>query len=91
MLEKAVEAHLVKCVKALGGICWKLMFIGITGAPDRLVVLPGPRIHLVELKRPTGGKLRPRQLRIHSILSALGWPPVTLYSKPEVDRWINSI
>lgn len=91
MLERKVEDHLVKQVKAKGGQCWKLMFLGRRGAPDRLVVLPGPRIYLVETKRPVGGTLSGGQSRVHSILAKLDWAPVVLSSIQEVDRWINSI
>jgi len=41
--ERDVEAYMVKRVKALGGECRKVKWIGRTGAPDRLVMLPGHR------------------------------------------------
>lgn len=63
MLERDVEAHLVKRVKELGGECRKVKWIGRVGAPDRLVMLPDGRLFAVdeighgrttwvELKRP---------------------------------------
>ena len=91
MLEREVEAHFAKQVRAKGGRSWKLKFLGVSGAPDRLVVLPGPRVHLVELKRPVGGIVSFRQRSIHRILAALDWPVLILCSKAEVDEWISSI
>ena len=40
MLERDIEAHLVKRVKDLGGEVRKVQWIGRRGAPDRLVMLP---------------------------------------------------
>ena len=40
MREKTIEAYLVSQVKKLGGEVRKVQFIGHSGAPDRLVMLP---------------------------------------------------
>lgn len=40
MLERDIERHLVKQVKALGGEVRKVQWIGRKNAPDRLVMLP---------------------------------------------------
>lgn len=40
MRESQVEKHLVKRVKELGGLVRKVSWIGVRGAPDRLVMLP---------------------------------------------------
>lgn len=40
MLERDIERHLVKRVKELGGECRKVQWVGHSGAPDRLVMLP---------------------------------------------------
>lgn len=40
MLERDIERHLVKRVKELGGEVRKVMWVGHSGAPDRLVMLP---------------------------------------------------
>ena len=53
--ESAVERRLVSGVKARGGLCWKFVSPGMSGVPDRIVLLPGARIVFVELKRPGGG------------------------------------
>lgn len=41
--EAQIEAYLVKRVKALGGECRKVKWLGRPGAPDRLVMLPEQR------------------------------------------------
>lgn len=38
--ERDIERHLVKRVKALGGEVRKVQWVGRSGAPDRLVMLP---------------------------------------------------
>ena len=72
MREKVVEQSLVKAVKKCGGICPKLVSPGTDGMPDRMVLLPGGRIHFVEVKAP-GKKARPLQARRHEQLRELGF------------------
>lgn len=81
MLESYIENHLVEKVRALGGECRKVKWIGRRGAPDRLVMLP-PVItnaaHFadggtvwVELKAP-GEKVKPHQAREHERMRRMG-------------------
>ena len=70
--EKQIEQKLVKAVKAMGGICPKLVCPGFDGMPDRIVLLPGGRIAFVELKAP-GKKPRPLQMARHRLLRKLGF------------------
>jgi hypothetical protein len=75
--ERDIEHYLVNQVKALGGECRKIEWIGRRGAPDRLVMLPRPSgfsmindtTIWIELKAP-GVKLEP-----------LGDGSAVLYSK----------
>jgi hypothetical protein len=89
MKELVVEQYLVKRIRALGGHCRKVSFIGHRGAPDRLVLLPpqpsglGP-VFWVELKSPTGA-LRAAQIREHAILRTFGQLVYVLRSKGDVD------
>lgn len=71
MLEKDVEAALVKRVKLLGGTCEKFVSPGRRSVPDRLVTLPGGVIVFVEVKAP-GKKPTPLQERDHAARRALG-------------------
>ena len=60
-LEKEIEAKLVRIVKTHNGLCLKWVCPGWAGVPDRIVLLPGGRVIFVELKRPVGGVVSPRQ------------------------------
>ena len=71
MLEKVIEAALVKRVKALGGMAEKFTSPNKRSVPDRIVTLPGGVIFFVELKAP--GKLPTElQQRDHAARRALG-------------------
>lgn len=86
MREAQLEAHFRKAVKSLGGAVHKL--VGTKrGMPDRLVLLPGGRIFLVELKTDTG-KLSPLQEDWIEKAWELGTAVEVLYGRTGVDRWI---
>ena len=72
MREKVIERELVRGVKAVGGMCPKLISPGTDGMPDRMVLLPEARIRFVEVKAP-GQKPRPLQERRHAQLRDLGF------------------
>ena len=72
MREKEIERELVRAVKAVGGMCPKLISPGTDGMPDRMVLLPEARIGFVEVKAP-GQKPRPLQERRHAQLRDLGF------------------
>jgi len=76
--ERDIEERLVDRVKELGGEVRKVKWIGRTGAPDRLVMLPSAGRELwehntiwVELKAP-GKKPEPHQLREHARMRKMG-------------------
>lgn len=60
MLEKDVEAAVVKAVKGLGGIAMKFTSPNRRSVPDRICLLPGGRVVFIECKRP-GAKLTDKQ------------------------------
>lgn len=86
--ETAVEGHLIKRVKGAGGICMKIMPI-VAGYPDRLVLLPGGRLFLVETKAPKG-VLRPVQRVFKTRAEAIGVPVAVLYTSAQVDTWMDA-
>ena len=99
MRESTVEKHLVKRVKALGGECRKVQWIGRRGAPDRIVMLPGKtrfsvnwpgKTVWVELKRP-GEVAEPHQAREHERMRKMGQQVVVLDSIEAVDKFIEGI
>jgi len=74
--ERDIEDHLVKRVKAIGGEVRKVQWVGRSGAPDRLVMLPawalGSGISVwVELKAP-GKKPTLAQVREHNRMRRMG-------------------
>lgn len=88
MLEKTIEAYLVKKVKAIGGIAYKFTSPQRRSVPDRLCVLPGGKIFFVELKAP--GKLPTRlQAKEHETLRALGQLVYVIDSKAGVDALLQ--
>ena len=88
MRESDIEAALVARVKALGGECRKVKWIGRNGAPDQLVVIPalvGSITIWVELKSP-GEKPRPLQVREHQRMEALGQTVLVIDSIELIDK-----
>ena len=71
MLEKQIEAALVRRVKELGGLCEKFVSPGRRSVPDRIVTLPGGRIVFIELKAPSKNPTE-LQERDHARRRALG-------------------
>lgn len=91
VLERDIEAYLVKRVKALGGEVRKVRWIGRNGAPDRVVMLPerpgidaGSRTIWLELKAP-GVRPRPHQIREHERMARMGQVVVVIDSREGVD------
>lgn len=86
MKESVVERHLCQRIHRLGGECFKIIFPGRLGAPDRLVILPGGEVTWVELKRPKGGRLSMSQVLMHKRLKELIQEVVVLNSKEAIDH-----
>lgn len=90
MLERQIEAYLVKRVKELGGIAYKFVSPAHRGVSDRIVVLPGGGVVFVELKTETGA-LSPLQEQFAKDMTRLGQNYIVLRSKEEVDAFISAI
>lgn len=88
MREKQIEQKLVKAVRAVGGICPKLVSPGMDGMPDRMALLPGGRIGFVEVKAP-GQSPRPLQTHRHRQLRALGFPVFVLDDPEQIPAIIE--
>jgi hypothetical protein len=92
--ESTVEKHLVKRVKELGGEVRKVQWVGRSGAPDRLVMLPEVINHRtgavyggswwIELKRPGKGA-EAHQAREHERMREMGQRVLVIDSKALVD------
>ena len=89
MLEKHIEAYLVKRIKALDGTAYKFKST-VAGVSDRIVLLPGGVIYFVELKSETG-KLSPMQHVFAAEMARLGQKYIVLNSKDSVDDYIKKL
>ncbi len=72
-LEKDIERKLRLLVEKYGGRCLKWVCPGWVGVPDRIILLPGGRIHFVETKRPKGGRYSAMQDKWRDWLHGLGF------------------
>ena len=72
MNEKAIERKLTTDARNRGGVALKLAATGISGMPDRLILLPGGRMAFVETKAP-GKKPRALQEQRMLMLERLGF------------------
>lgn len=89
MRESKIEGHLVKRVKELGGLCWKVTSPNLRGVPDRVVLMPEGQTCWVELKAP--GKLpSPQQMRRHIELWKRGHRVVVLDSIEAVEHFLET-
>jgi hypothetical protein len=88
--EKQIEQKLVKTVRAVGGICPKLVSPGMDGMPDRMVLLPGGRIAFAELKAP-GQRPRPLQVRRMAQLSRLGFRVYVIDGLEQINEVLQEI
>jgi hypothetical protein len=87
MLEKQVEAYLIKRVKALGGMAYKFTSPAHKGVSDRIVCLPNGQTWFVELKTE-GGRLSPLQKVFASDMARMNQKYVCLWNKEEIDQWL---
>lgn len=103
--ESDIEKYLVKRVKALGGECRKVQFIGRPGAPDRLVMLPATPATAIEHGVPwtyikperviwvelkaPGKKAEPHQAREHARMRKMGQRVEVVDSFARVDEVLS--
>jgi hypothetical protein len=89
MLERDIEAYLVKRCKEVGALCDKFTSPQRRSVPDRLITFSG-RVLFVELKA-TGKKPTEAQVRDHERRRAAGAEVVWLDSTAGVDRVIGNL
>ena len=86
--EADLDRYFTNCVRRdLHGAAIKLAPT-VAGVPDRLVILPGGRILLVELKA-SKGKLSEIQTRWHAAAAVLGVVVDVVVGLDGVDAWID--
>jgi hypothetical protein len=89
--EGDIEKYFVKRVEDCGAMAEKFTSPGKKFVPDRLVTWPRygfATIHFVELKT-IGGKLEPGQTRDHERRRKLGAFVFVLWTKDQVDQYID--
>lgn len=90
MREKNIEQSLVKAVKKKGGLALKFISPGLSGVPDRILLMPDGKLGFIELKAP-GKKLRVLQEKRKRQLEALGFLVFCLDNTEEIEVMINAI
>lgn len=90
MSEKELEKLFRDEVKKAGGCAYKFVSPGMSGVPDRLVVLPDNCIGFVELKAP-GKKSRPEQCYQQRRLENLGCYVAVLDDPDSIGQIIQEI
>lgn len=88
-LEASLEAYFYQQVRLRGGMVDKIAPTR-KGMPDRLVLLPGGRVYLVELKA-LDGRTSPAQDLYHQRAAALGTRVQLLVGRVGVDRWLRKV
>ena len=90
MLEKQVEAYLIKRVKDLGGRAYKFTSPAHRGVADRVVCLPDGSTWFIELKTESG-RLSPLQKVFMSDMAKMNQKYVCLWNKDQIDGWLNEV
>lgn len=88
--EKHLEQVLTKEVKKRGGLALKFISPGMSGVPDRLIMMKGGRIAFIELKAP-GKKMRPLQIKRKRQLETLGFLVYCIDNKDQIGGVLDEI
>lgn len=89
ILEKELEKKFIRAVEARGGKCLKWTSPGMTGLPDRIVLLPGGRLCFVEMKRPQGGRVGALQCYWAQKLRELGFVHRFVYTEADINALLD--
>ena len=88
--ERDVEKWLRKEIEKMGGLAFKWTSPGNDGVSDRIVILPGGRVHFVELKTD-GGEPRPLQVWQLERLRHLGCNAEVIRGMDEAAAFIEEV
>lgn len=89
MREKTIEQYLCDAAIQRGGRAYKWTSPGRAGVPDRLVILPGPRVLGVECKAP-GKQPTVLQARLLAELRGLGIEAAAVDSFDAIDQLLGA-
>lgn len=90
MRENEIEKALTLTVKKREGLALKFISPGMSGVPDRLIMMKGGRIAFIELKAP-GKKMRPLQIKRKRQLEALGFLVYCIDNKDQIGGVLDEI
>lgn len=90
MREREVEKALTKEVKKRGGLALKFISPGMSGVPDRLIMIKGGKLAFIELKAP-GKKMRPLQIKRKRQLEELGFKVYCIDDKNQIGEILDEI
>ena len=90
MREKTIEQQLRTTVKGLGGVALKFVSPGMSGVPDRLILLPDTRLAFVEVKAH-GETLRPLQVKRKRQLEGLGFSVYCIDNADQIGGVLDEI
>jgi hypothetical protein len=90
MFEREIEKALTTAAKKHGGLCLKFISPGMSGVPDRLVLIKGGKLIFAELKAP-GKKMRPIQIKRKRQLEELGFKVYCIDNKEQIGGVLDEI
>jgi hypothetical protein len=90
MEEQKIERRLKKEIELIGGKALKFVSPGVSGVPDRIVLLPGGKVIFIELKAP-GKSLSPIQSFRKKEFNKLGFNTRVIDSIESVLTFIKEV
>lgn len=90
MEERKIENKLRNEIKKISGLALKFISPGMSGVPDRIVMLPEGKVIFVELKAP-GERMRKLQLLRKKQFEMLGFKVLCIDSVEGVNNFIKEI
>lgn len=90
MEEQKIEMYLKKKIKLIDGKAFKFSSPGMSGVPDRIVIIPGGHIYFIELKAPKKKLRKIQEIRVKQ-LKNLGCNVLVIDSKEKVDEFVNEV
>lgn len=90
MRESEIEKALTFEVKKRGGLALKFISPGMSGVPDRMIIMKGGKLAFIELKAP-GKKLRPLQIKRKRQLEELGFLVYCIDNKIQIGDVLDEI
>jgi hypothetical protein len=90
MMERTLERRLKREVEKRKAKAWKFVSPGVSGVPDRIILLSGGRAVFIEMK-DTGEDLEPLQKKRAQELRALGFEVYDIDSNEKIDDFIRRV